>query len=227
MPAGIIMADPALLRLMQLVSPSFPIGAYSYSHGLEWAVEDGRVQDRAGLFDWVDASLTFGPARSDGAFAAMAWRASDQSDQLQPILDHARAMRGTAELALESDAQGAACWQLAQSLWADRLTGLNLQPPYPIAALFGLLAARLDIGLEETVQGFLHAFAANLVSAGVRLIPLGQTDGQRALFDLEDAIAQATQFCLNAGLDDLGTATPMIDWASMRHETQYTRLFRS
>ena len=212
---------------MQLVSPSFPIGAFSYSHGLEWAVEEGRVTDRHGLYEWVEASVSFGPARMDAAFAAMGWRAAHSPDDLEDILTHARAMRGSHELALESEAQGAACWRLAQDVWPDRLDGLHLEAPLPFAPIFGVLAARLDIDAEPMVRGFLHAFAANIISAGVRLIPLGQTDGQRALFDLEAVIEKATAFALNAGLDDLGTATPIIDWASMAHETQYTRLFRS
>ena len=208
-----------LLKLQTWLSPAFPVGAFSYSHGLEWAVEAALVTDRASLVGWIEALLTHGTGRVDAMLFAAAWRADGAA--LHQLAELAAAFRGTRELALETAQQGEA---FARSVGV----GWGAAPPaaaYPVAV--GGAARAHGVSLETALPLFVQAFAANLVSAGVRLVPLGQSDGLRALAALEDAVRAAAQDALTAPLDDLGAASPMLDWCSMKHETQYTRLFRS
>ena len=229
--AGDTLASAALYRVMTWLSASYPIGAFSYSHGIEYAVEAGQVGDRAGLIEWVGAILRQGSGRLDGALLAAAWRAAkaDDAAQLDHIAELAGAWRGTAELALESAAQGTAFVTVTTAAWPDdHLTALAARHGGKLALPVALgVAMAAHVPLADALAAYLTAFAANLVSAGVRLIPLGQTDGQLSLAALEPVVARAAAAALAADLDELGSATPMLDWCSMRHETQYTRLFRS
>ena len=175
--------------------------------------------------------MTQGAGRIDGALFAAAWRAAKADDDaaLDDIVILAAAWRGTAETALESAAQGNAFASTTIKAWPDaRLAALAARHggklALPVAAGVAL-ASHAD--LPDALTGYLAGFAANLVSAGVRLVPLGQTDGQLTLADLEPIVAAAVAAALAADLDQVGAAAPMLDWASMRHETQYTRLFRS
>lgn len=221
----------ALYRIMTWLSSAYPVGGFSYSHGIEYAVEVGLVRDRASLIDWVASILRDGSGKVDGALFAAAWRAAKSGDAaaLDEIAGLAAAWRGTAELALESSAQGTAFVTVTTQAWPDTTLiaaaarrGGKLAFPVAVA-----MAMAHHVPLADALAGYLTAFAANLVSAGVRLIPLGQTDGQLAIAGLEPIVAQTTSAAMQADLDELGTATPMLDWCSMRHETQYTRLFRS
>lgn len=288
------------LRLQSWFSPAFPIGAFSYSHGLEWAVHDGSVTDRASLVAWLEADLRHGSGRMDAMFFAQAWRAADaaapsagdcvaasplpDSEPLtrttsirlreraatqapggeehpakltegarngtspappaqEPTLADggdilalgalAAAMRGTAELALESGQQGTAFLSAVRKAWphpeldrlAQLLTNAAIPAVLPVAA--GVCCAAHGIGLDRALPLYAHGSAANLVNAAVRLVPLGQTDGQIALAALEPAVLETAHEALHAAPEDLGSAAFMIDLASMRHATQYTRLFRS
>jgi urease accessory protein len=222
----------ALYRLLAWLSPAYPVGAYTYSHGLETAVEDGRVTTRAALVDYIATVLLAGAGRVDGALLAAAWRAAVAGDDaaLDEAALLAAAWRGTAETALESMAQGTAFTSVTQSAWPDaRFAALAARHPrrlaHPVA--FGAAAGFHGIPLRPALAGWLAAFAANLVSAGVRLVPLGQTDGQIATATLHATVEAATDAALAADPERLGTAAPMLDLLSMRHETQYTRLFRS
>jgi len=224
--------DAALYRLMTWLSPAYPLGAFSYSHGLEYAVEDGRVRNAAGLTGWVGAAVEHGAGRIDAALLAAAWRAATESDdrQMAELVDLGMAWRGTAETALESAAQGAAFLTITRAAWPHpRLEALAASAGNQMALSLavGAAAAIHAMPLAPVLTAYLQAFAANLVSAGVRLVPLGQTDGQRATAALESVVARAVEAALAADLDDLGTAAPLLDWCSMKHETQYTRLFRS
>jgi urease accessory protein len=216
---------------MTWLSPAYPVGSYSYSHGLEWVVEAGGASDAASLGDWVEGILDHGAGRSDAIFLAAAWRAVTNGDQrlLAEAVELAAAFAPSAERRLETLAQGAAFLTATQSVWpAPELDGLaaeGAEVAYPVAV--GACAAAHRLPLGETAQAFLQAFAANLVSAGVRLIPVGQTDGLRILARLEPLLPRIVTEALAAGLDDVGGATVVADIASMRHETQYTRLFRS
>jgi urease accessory protein len=228
----IMTTDAALYRLMTWLSPSYPLGAFSYSHGLEYAVEAGLVRDRAGLCDWVATAVAAGAGRSDGALLAAAWQAAaaDDRPRLDAVVELAFAWRGTAETALESRAQGAAFLAATRSAWPHRLLdelALRQRGEVALPVALGAAAAVHGVPLAAALTAYLHAFAATLVSAGLRLVPLGQSDGQRAIAELESVIAGAAHTILATPLDQIGTAAPLLDWCSMRHETQYTRLFRS
>ena len=214
-------ADP-LYRLLAWLSPAYPVGAFSYSHGIETAVEEGFVTDRASLVAWLESVLEHGTGR---AVAAADWAGFDA------VAERAAAWRGTGEMALESRQQGGSFLSITRTAWPHEAldrgherTGGEMALPVAVA----LASAAHGIALEAALSGFLHAFAANLISAAVRTVPLGQTDGQRALAALEPAVRRTAQAALAAvSLDEIGSATPLLDWCSLRHETQYTRLFRS
>ncbi len=225
-----------LYRLLAWLSPAFPTGGFSYSHGLEYAVEAGLVRDRDSALAWIDGALRQGTGRLDAGLFALAWRAVDRGDDtaFMAIAEYAAALRGTSELKLESAQQGKSFLLAAETGWAsDRVAGLmqamteaGIEASLPVSV--ALVAAAHGIALEPALAGYLQAFAANLVSAAVRVIPLGQSDGLRLVAGLEPATRAAVSLGLAAETpDDLGAASPMIDWCSMRHETQYTRLFRS
>jgi urease accessory protein len=222
------MADP-LYRLLAWLSPAYPIGAFSYSHGIETAVEEGFVKDRASLVTWLRTVLRDGTGRVDGALFAAAWRAAEAKDwpAFDAIVERAAAWRGTSEMALESRQQGGSFLSITKTAWPhqsfDRFEG-ELALPVAVA----LAAAAHGIALETSLAGYLHAFTANLISAAVRSVPLGQSDGQLALAALEPQVNAAVVAAIAVeSLDEVGTATPLLDWCSLRHETQYTRLFRS
>ena len=224
-----------LYRLMAWLSPAFPVGAFAYSHGIECAIEQGQVRDRETLARWVEAIVCRGAGAVDAVLFRESWRAAaaDDAAALGRIAELGAVWRGSTETALESESQGtafldtvAAVWpDLKLSEWRAGLRGDGSQVAYAVAV--GAAAGRMGLPLPLTLFAFLQAFAANLVSAGVRLIPLGQTDGQRIVASLENALAAAAEAALVRPLDDMGAATPMVDWTSMLHETQYTRLFRS
>ena len=227
--------EDGFTRLLTWLSPAFPIGAYSYSHGLEYAVEAGRVTDVSGLRAWIESILRHGSGRADAILFGAAWRAEhDRDDQrLGEVLAWAEAFRGTAELALESSAQGRAFVDAVRPAWPHpRLDAFDalaqqLDRTPALAVAVGVACAVAGIGEAPARLAFLQSFAANLVSAGIRLIPLGQSAGLRVLASLEETVRDVAEESAGLGLADLGTATWMVDWCSARHETQYTRLFRS
>ena len=222
----------SLYRLMTWLSPSFPVGAFSYSSGIEWAVEAGDIGDAASLQNWLGSLLADGPGFCDGVFLVHTHRAASADDDamLAEIAELASAFVPSRERQLETSAQGRAFIEIARAAWncasLDRLiASCGGAIVYPVAV--GLVSAAHAIALEPTVHAFLHAVASNWISAGARLIPLGQTDSQRVLAQLEPVVAATAGRALAASLDDLGSATFRADLAGMRHETQYTRLFRS
>jgi urease accessory protein len=225
----------ALLRLQSWLSPAFPTGSYSYSHGLEWAVQAAYVRDRESLVDWLEADLCYGSGRNEAIFFSEAWRSARDNDpaKLFEIAELAAAFRGTSEFALESSQQASACHSMLRHVWPDRLVDvlsqwLSERTVAPaLAVVLGVRSAREGIPLGLALPAYLQSYLANLVTAGVRLIPLGQTDGQLAIAALEAAVLAASAQARNATIDDLGSAAFMVDLASMGHETQYTRLFRS
>jgi len=216
---------------MTWLSPAYPVGGFSYSHGLEWVVEAGSVRDAATLGDWIEDVLGLGAGRTDAIFLAEGWRALAGGDTklLQEVAELAAAFAPSAERHLETMAQGTAFLTATQAVWPAAalapLVGDGVQVAYPVAV--GASAAAHGLPLPATAQAFTQAFVASLVSAGVRLIPLGQTDGLRVIARLEPLIPMIVTRALAAGLDDVGSAAIAADVASMRHETQYTRLFRS
>src|SRR3954467_6983864 len=222
----------ALYRLMTWLSPSFPVGAFSYSSGIEWAVESGDIVDAASLSDWLAAMLAEGSGFCDGVFLAQAHRAasSREDEVLQTIAELAAAFVPSRERHLETSAQGRAFLDAARAAWnIERLEQMFAVCGdvivYPVAV--GMVSAAHCIPLAPTMHAFLHALTSNWISAGARLVPWGQTDSQRVLALLEPVVAATAVRALDASHEDLGSAAFRADLASMRHETQYTRLFRS
>jgi urease accessory protein len=225
----------AFLRLQSWLSPSFPAGSYSYSHGVEWAVEAGHINDRKSLVDWLAADLRYGAGRNEAIFFGEAWRYAIDDDcaKLVEIAELATAFRATSEFALESSQQAAAWLVMLRRVWPDRLLDRLAKTlcerhvqPAP-AVVLGVCSSRQGIPASLALPAFLQSYIANLVIAGVRLIPLGQTDGQLAIAELEELVLATSAQAKKDTIDDLGSAAFMVELASMAHETQYTRLFRS
>jgi urease accessory protein len=212
----------ALLRLMAWLSPAFPTGAFAYSHGLEWAIESLDVSNETSLADWLSAVLIHGSARTDTIILRHAHKAATDPDALTELADLAWATAASRERQSESLDQGKA-FMLAATPW-----GIPQSPeriPYPVAV--GAVAGAHRIPENATAAAYLQAFTSNLISAAVRLVPLGQTAGLRVLTALEPTILRTAEETTQATIDDLGGCAFRSDLAAMRHETQYTRLFRS
>jgi len=223
----------ALFHLMSWMSPSYPIGAYTYSHGIEYAVEEGLITSLDDLVPWIIDILELGSGKSDAVLLAAAYRAALDQDlaALTEIAEVGIAFASTKELALETAQQGRAFVRVIEdvSTEANTLEALKKQWQGPLIhpVAVGIVAADHGVPLTETLTAYLHGFVSNLVSAAVRLVPLGQTDGQRAIAALAEDVGQIVALSMETTIDDLGSATLMVDWCSSLHETQYTRLFRS
>jgi urease accessory protein len=222
----------SLYRLMTWLSPSFPVGAFSYSSGIEWAVEACDIKDAASLRDWLAAMLSEGSGFCDGVFLAHMHHATMARDlsRLREIAELAAAFVPSRERQLETTTQGRAFVDTARAAWSspdldEIIAACDGAIVYPVAV--GLVSAAHDIPLAPVLHAFFHAVVSNWISAGARLIPLGQTDSQRVLAALEPVVSATATRARDASLDDLGSATFRADLASLRHETQYTRLFRS
>jgi urease accessory protein len=226
-----LMAEPAVaLPLLIWLSPAFPVGAFAYSQGLEWAVEDGTVTNAATLEAWLGDILAHGAIRADAVLLAAAHRAATVAEALE-VNDLALALAPSQERHLETSAQGTAFLTAVRASWPaaalDALADALGDAPvaYPVA--LGVAAAAHGLPLPATLQAFVLAAISNMVSAALRLGPIGQTDAQIITAHLCPAIAALAREATTATLDDLGTAAWGADIASMRHETQYSRLFRS
>ena len=210
--------DPALI-LHQWLSPAFPVGAFAWSHGLEWEVHAARVHDAASFADWLDTVLAHGSGRNDAILLAAAYRAEGRA--LEELAALAAALAPSAERREETLSQGRAVAATAAALHDIALP----RAAYPVVV--GRAARLMDLPLSLTLRLFLQAFAANLTSAAIRLVPLGQTEGQRVLALASPAIERLAREAEPGDAETIGGAVPMIDLASMRHESQGTRLFRS
>jgi urease accessory protein len=217
---------------MAWLSPAYPVGAFSYSSGLEWAVEAGDVADAESLRRWIAVVIGEGGGFCDAVFFAHAHRAvvAGNDAMLSEVAELAAAFSPSKERHLETTAQGRAFIEATQAAWPcaalGKLTALWPGPyAYPVAV--AVAAAGHGIAIDPALGAYLHAVTANLVSAGMRLVPLGQTDGQRLLAVLEPVVAATAQRASQMPLDDVGSAAFRADIASIRHEMQYTRLFRS
>jgi urease accessory protein len=227
-----MLSERALYQLLAWNSPAYPTGAFSYSHGLEWAVEEGSVKNVGQLVDFVDAVLTRGGGWVDAVLFVHTWRAAAISDRaVDGISELGAAFRGTAETALESLQQGSAFLQITRQAWPhpaiEEFARRHAGRAVAHSVVVGLTCSAHGIALQPALSAYLHAVAANLVSAGVRLIPLGQTHGQLAVARLLPLIESVTEHASRVDLEDLGTAAPGLERCSALHETQYTRLFRS
>ena len=222
----------ALYRLMAWLSPAYPVGAFSYSNGIEWAVENGDITDAASFRRWLDVVIANGSAFCDAVLFVHAHRAaaSDDAAALRTVTELAAAFVPSKERHLEATAQGRAFIEATRAAWPCAALDLLAKAwdgpvAYPVAV--GVTAAGHGIAIEPALSAYLHAVTANLISAGMRLVPLGQTEGQRLLAALEPTVASTAIRALTTPLDQIGGAAFRADIASMRHETQYTRLFRS
>jgi len=224
-----------LYRMLAWFSPSFPIGAFSYSHGLETAVASGKVHDRETLRRWIAAIQTNGAGRMDADTLRDAHRAASQRDleALTAVNRRGVAFRATSEMALETTGQGEAFLSTCRAAWPEpfldrwaEMLGQGSEAPCHAAAV-GAAAARADISPGWAMTAYLHAMAANLVLAGLRLGIVGQTDGQRIIATLEPVVGTAVTRALTRDSSVFGGAALAVDLASMAHETQYSRLFRS
>jgi urease accessory protein len=220
------------LPLLVWLSPAFPVGAFAYSHGLEWAHEAEDVTDAASLEAWLADLLEHGAGYNDALLFAEAFRAvlADDGVRLAGVAELALAFAASAERRLEATTQGDAFVAATVKTWPckalDQLQCAWGGPvAYPVAV--AVASAGHDIALADALRAFSLGFVANLVSAAVRLGIVGQTDGQRVLAALIPKIEHLAAFAAEATLDDLGGAAFRSDLAALRHETQYTRLFRS
>jgi urease accessory protein len=218
MPDGADGGPGALLALSQWLSPGFPIGAFAYSHGLEWAIAAGDVADADTLGGWIGDVLRFGAGRTDAVLLAHALR---PGADLAALADRALALAASAERARETLEQGAAFVAATNAL-----TGADRPPlPYPVAV--GAAAGGLGLAPRLVLALYLQAFAGNLVAAGVRFVPLGQTEGQAVLAGLRPVVADVAAEAADAPLGAIATAALGADLAAMRHETMDVRIFRT
>ncbi len=240
----------AHLPLMIWFSPGFPVGAFAYSHGLEWACETGEITGAASLGAWLADILDHGSGRNDTQFLIAAFRAAEYPAQIAPIAELARALAGSSERRLKTCMQGdafltaiasawpcalvtawrTACEQEAHAQEAREKADGAVATPYPVAV--GIAAAGHGLPLTAVVEAYLAGFIGNLVSAAIRLGAVGQTDGQRIIAGLLPSLPNRAAALIAAhdqsGLEDsLGGCVFASDLGAIRHETQYTRLFRS
>ncbi len=212
--------ERGVLTLAQCLSPAFPVGAFAYSHGLESAIHSGVIANARDLQNWLADVLNHGSGRND-CIVLRAAHASGSDAALEEVNQTAVAVSASSERVLETLLQGSAFNQTTTAIFGGDEAALC----YPVAV--GNVASQLGLDVGLTAAMYLHAFASNLVSAAVRAVPLGQTDGQRvlaALLPLCDQIAQDTQ---GATLDDLSSTAFVSDIVAMQHETLQPRIFRS
>jgi len=226
------MIDGSILPLLIWLSPSFPVGAFAYSHALEWVVESGDIYDLESCKMWLADLLEFGSGRTDAILLAHAWHSAIKKDKnaIKDLAELAIALQPSAERHLETVTQGNAFLTASLSAWpSDKIDFLRQSVkgdiPYPIA--IGVAAAGFNLPLQHTLESFLLSFVNNLVSSIIRLGPLGQTNGQKVIAHSLPLLCRIAQEATCLNLSDIGNSVFRSDIASLRHETQYTRLFRS
>lgn len=229
---GIAMLDsvrPGLLSLLRLVSPSLPVGAYAYSQGLEYAIDSGELKTSADVVQWVSAVLSQSQAYVDVPLFRCMYQSWQQDDaaQVQALSQELMAWRDSKEFRLEDRQQGQALARLLCDLGDAQAEPWLRQPYTSFAAMFALAAVKGGVSLNDAVHGLLWAWCENQVAAAIKLVPLGQTDGQRMLLQLQPVIAKAAEFGLALPYDDVGASLPGMSMVSAWHEQQYSRLFRS
>lgn len=224
------MDNASLYRLMTWLSPSYPVGAFAYSHGVEWAVEDGMVTSGESLSDWIETVVSDGSGWTDAVAFSLAYDSSGETKSLQQLNELLLALSPGQERLSETVSLGNAFMKATCDAWAwpgaqELRDTLSPSIVYPVA----VASASAGHGIEKqaALVAFQHGVVSNLVSAGMRLIPLGQTAGQTVMSRLERVITETAEKALDAGWGELGGSAVLSDIASMKHETQYTRLFRT
>ncbi|MFV1440009.1 urease accessory protein UreF [Phaeobacter sp. JH20_36] len=216
--------EAQLLTLMQWFSPGYPVGAFSYSHGLEWAMTSAAVSSAADVQDWIATVLRDGGGWSDALFLAAAYHAPD-ADTVQRIDTQCRAYAPSLERLRETDLQGAAFCQITRSIWPGTDRDVAARLTYPVAV--GFAANCCSMPLQATTALYLHAFTANLVAAAQRLAPIGQSDAQAILHALAPLCQQIAEQTGDGDLQRLSSTCFLADIAAMKHETQHSRIFRT
>lgn len=236
--------NTALYQLMTWFSPSYPIGSFSYSHGIEYATENHIIFDMQSLIIWISGIIQYGTGRNDAMLFKASYEFFDSSDLAiikkknnKEIIDYiivlSNVLKSSPEFWQESTRQGEAAIKILLATYnpaniyflQQRLNKINRLPT--IAVVFGSASANYKIPLNIALTAYLHSFVSNLVVAAIKLVPLGHTDGQNAMLILEKIIKQTVDIAIKSQLEEIGSATPMVDWTSVQHETQYSRLFQS
>jgi urease accessory protein len=217
-----------ILPLFAWLSPSYPVGCYAYSHTLEWAVEAGDVTNEGTLIAWMTDQMTFGFGRNDAILLSHAYRAVEAGGEadLAAVNELALALSPSAELYLETSQQGRSFLDATLAAWpSPGLPALQGEVAFPVA--IGMAAAAHNVPLPLTLSVYLFGLVQTLVSAAIRLAPIGQTAGIRVCAALAQTVQEVAREAIGLSLDDIGSATFRADLGSLHHETQYTRLFRS
>ena len=218
-----LQGDASLLRLMTLFSPVFPVGGFAYSHGLEQAAHENFIKNAEDLFNWLDDLLIHGSLHNDAILIAETWRYTNLDQNISPLIEIANALAASKERLMEINLQGAAfCKAIAETGFSKEIYKTL---PYPVAV--GVLGHQLEISLSSVLTAYLHTFLSNLVQAAIRLVPLGQSDGVKIMAKLENTILAITGNSDKLTLDNLGSCCFLSDIMAMRHETLYSRIFRS
>ena len=218
-----LQGDASLLRLMTLFSPVFPVGGFAYSHGLEQAVYENFIKNADDLFNWLDDLLVHGSLHNDAILIAETWRYTNLDQNISPLIEIANAIAASKERSMEIDLQGAAFCKAITEMGGSNKIYKTL--PYPIAV--GVLGYRLEIKLPSLLTAYLHAFISNLVQAAIRLVPLGQSNGVKTMARMEERVLSLVMQSDKLTLDNLGSCCLLSDIMAMRHETLYSRIFRS
>lgn len=226
----ITLTSSPFLSILQLASPSLPVGAYSYSEGLEMLVENKTIHDIVSLKNWLESELRYGSIRIDGAVMIRAIQATnlENLEELKKWNSWLSAFRDTQELRAASWQMGRSLLQLLGKL-SPPITSLSNTVGYPCnyAIAFGIACGHWQIHTQVALLAYLHSWASNLITAGIKLIPLGQTSGQELLWELQKLLSTTVEEILSLEDDHLSCCSWGLSLASMQHETQYTRLFRS
>jgi urease accessory protein len=209
------MGTDSLLMLLNWMSPTFPIGSFAYSHGLERAIADGRVKTQDDVEAWISDLLQNGSGWNDAVFFAQCWQTNPN--------DLALALAGSAERFSETTQLGRN-FNIAAAVWTGEEHRETVMA-YPVAA--GLACCKMDVDQSSALSAFLQGYCAAMVSVAVRLVPLGQTSGLKVLRNLAPVIAATAKRAGNATLDDLGSTCIAAEIASMQHETLQPRIFRT
>ena len=209
-----------LLQLLAFMSPAFPVGGFAYSHGLEWAIDDGMVKSADDVREWIEALLVHGSGWNDAVLFSTSY---DASDEVRMEIDElALALAASRERTLETSDLGQSFAKAVATLSASET--MNFQT-YPVAVAAACQKTCID--KRSGLLAYLQAFSNSLIAVAVRLVPLGQTKGLEVMRELLPFIVTTVERALKASLDDLGSSTLLSDISAMRHETQYSRVFRS
>ena len=212
-----IHTDLKIMTVMQWMSPAFPIGAFAYSHGLEWAIDKGHVSNGEKLQKWITDLLEYGSLRTDAIFISLILRGHD----VRKMNELSMALCPAGERLLETKLQGSAFAKVIEDVWQQDIGELSL----PIAV--ALASKNQSIEQDLILPAYLHAFCSNLISAAIRLIPIGQTEGQRIMLELYQTISDLVQTASESEIDDLNSACFFSDVSAMEHEYLQPRIFKT